>query len=452
MMDQEIDLRPYFRALLGAWKLILGAVVIAGAAAALFSILTPRSFEASAQLLVLPTTSQVSLDPRVATRDTAVTSSATQRQALVDLASSPVIEARVAEELGLGSIVPGSLLEKIDVAATSDLIIVTASDSTMASAMQLVDAWARSYATIINELYTGVDSQTEQLTVELDGARTRYNDAQTSLEQFLSAATEVQAEQEVTRLSDLLENAQLAQQRLYSQVLTRTQELDLILEDARTVRAQIGEELSLADSLANLALRARVAGSVELPVSLQFDDPAAFSTGREATIADLDQFIVVLERERQRFVAQATELSRAIAAGDGTRVGLSPDDRARYEQELGAALSRAEAARAQNKLLSERRNQALEALKVLQAKSDELALAKVVPNVSVRVVGASADPQRSTIVRTATSVVLATLLAFGFAVVLVVGAVIVRRLRFSQAEPIEPASSERPVDRRMTLP
>jgi len=445
MLEQEIDLRPYFRAIVQAWKPILSLVLIAGLGAAIFSYFTPRAFMASAQLLVLPTASQVSLDPRFTTRETTVTNSGMQRQALIDLASSPVMEARAAQELGLTGSRPGALLSKVEVSATSDLLTFTVSDDDALAATRLAEVWARSYEALVNELYTGVDAQVQQITAETGDALGRYDEAQRGLEAFLSQGETVSVDQEVQRLEGLLAGSREAQQLLYANHLTRTQELNLLIDDARTVRAQIGTGSPFADNLADLALRSRAAGGAQLPLNLRFESAGAFTQDRVVTAADLDQLISVLERERDRFVSQAAELSSAIAAGESSSVGLEQATRARYEQELATASSRLEGLKARENLLTARRDLALESLKVLQAKSAELALAKAVPTVNVRFIGSSAIPSSSAAASIVVAVVLASALAFGLSVLVVIAMELIRRIRPGSDVPAA-APGDRPVD------
>jgi capsular polysaccharide biosynthesis protein len=415
MMEQEIDLRPYFWALLRGWKLILGVVLIAIIAAAGLMLLQPTAYQAEAQILVAPTTSQVSLDPRFETRDSSIATNAVyQRQALIDIATSPVLESRVANELGLSTALPGSLLSRIEVTSASDLITIVATDEDPAAAAALADAWARNYEQLVNELYTGVAAQSQQLSDQLVAAQERYDAAQSELEGFLSEGGTVGAFQEVQRLSSVLDVSSDAQEMLYTQYMSRTQELSLILEDARTLRAQASSDAALADSLASLSLRSRVAGGAQLPVELRFDNTDAFSQTREATQADLDQLIGVLEQERDRVAGEAEVLGVAVAAGDSSAVGLPMEARNSYERDLAAAQSRLEQLQARERLLTQRRDIAFTSLEVLQRRSDELLLAQVTPEISVRYAG-SGIPQQASRAR---GLVISAILAGGFAFVL----------------------------------
>lgn len=438
MMEQEIDLRPYLWALLRGWKLIIGAALIAVAVAVVIVLLQPEQYEANAQLLIAPTTSQVTLDSRFETRESPLIANPTfQRQALFDLAKSPILEARVAEELGLATYEPGELLEQVEVSSTSDLISIAVSNPDPAAAAELADTWARTYERLVNELYTGAEAEAKQVAAEYRDAQQRYEDAQRELESFLNEGGLVAADQEVKRLEGLLDGSRQAQQMLYTQYLSRTQELNLILEDARIVREQAGtaDGDSLADSLAALALRSRVAGGAQLPVELRFDSGESFAQGREATRADLEQLIEVVQRERDRLVAETERLGAAIAAGDGSAVGLTPETRAAYERELAVARSTYEQLRALQQFLTQRRDIALTSLEVLQRRSDDLRLAQATPEVNVRYVGSGLVSPPSLLRSLLISVALAGILALMLSSGLVIALEIARRLRKSAAAP-----------------
>lgn len=448
-MEHEIDLRPYLYALLRGWKLIVGLVAVAVAAAVVLTILQPTRHQASAQLLVVPATSQVSLDARFTTRDaTLLTNAGLQRQALIDLATSPVLEARVAEALGVSGYEPGSLVGRMSVVAASDLIRITVADANPSEAAQLAETWARTYETLVNELYTGSVAQEEQIATQLQEAEQRYDQAQQSLDQFLAEGGLVAADQEVLRLEGLLAVARDAQQVLYSDYLKRTRELNLILEDARILREQAasGDSSALADGLGSLVLRARLAGD-SIPIQLNLSELEGLGQTRESILADLEQFIAVLQRERDRIVAEAERLGTAIASGQGSADGFSPEVLASYERELAAARGELERLTARKTFLTQRRDIALASLEVLQRKSDELQIAQTTSQVNVRYVGSGLVPPVSLARSLVVSVVLAGVLATALSVAVVVARELLQRSRAGVAGVgVQGPQADRPTD------
>ncbi|NJM08354.1 hypothetical protein HC891_22490 [Candidatus Gracilibacteria bacterium] len=149
-MEQEIDLRPYIAALLRRWKLIVALASLSTVAAIVFTLLQPRLPTATAEAIIIPTSSRITLDERFVTGEAPAQSSvALQRQALLGLARSHTIEARVLEQLPASmrpaNYEPGLLLEQMNVRTEGDLMRFSASAATAAEALALAEAWGKSY-------------------------------------------------------------------------------------------------------------------------------------------------------------------------------------------------------------------------------------------------------------------------------------------------------------------
>jgi capsular polysaccharide biosynthesis protein len=397
-MEDEIDLRPYLLALLRRWQIIVGLALLLAVAAAVFVGLQPRVPQASADVLIASVSQQVNLDPRLANRDaTLLTNVVYQRQALLGLATSNTLEARVANQLGMTSFEPGALLGRVAVSNDGDLIQITARGTSGAEAAKLAEAWGRSYEQLVAEVYSRDTAQSALIADQLKAARQRYGEAQSALEQFVGDPKQVAVEQQIQQMESLVGESRTSQQQLYSQYLTRTQDLDLILQDARSLRAQVGqgEAPDLSNSLALLALRTRVAGGGALPVLLSSGESAGVARSGTATIADLDRLIATLASERERLMRAAADLARSIAAGTALPVGVGADEIARYEARLAELRKIYEAQQSQQRLLTQSRDIAYTSLDVLQRKSDEQQIAQSTPQVSVRFVSSSITPAPS---------------------------------------------------------
>jgi len=440
-MEEEIDLRPYLQAVLRQWRWILGAVLIALLAAVAFTLAQPRASRASATVLIDPLISQVVLDARFSERDTGLFSSATtRRQALLDLAESPVLEARVIAAVGDSKTQPGDLLRRVEVSATSDLLTITASGPDAAEAGRLAQAWGQAYEQLVAELYSGGNLGVEQIETELAEAQARHAQARRDLDAFLRQGDLVQADQEVSRLQRLLETSRESQQALYTSYLSRTQELNLVLEDARALRAQLQSSPAGApgDALAALVLRLRAAGGEQLPVDLSVGSPESLTAGREATLGELEQLIAVLQAERDRVVAETGRIAAAIAAGDTSAVGVDPQARARYERELAAAQGRLAELFTQQRVLSQTVDLAQNTLAVLQAKRDEQVIARTTASVNVRYLGSGPVRPPSLLFLLLRNAVLAALLVGFLAVSVVIAREIVRQVSRPAATPGTP--------------
>lgn len=443
-MEQEIDLRPYVHAVARQWRLILGVALVAAMVAAAITMALPRPAVARGDVLVIARTSQLTLDPRFVDRDaTMITNTGFQRQALIDLASSSALEARVAEQLGLSSYRTGELLGRVSISSRSDLLRVEASAATPEEARRLADAWGSAYEAFVDEVYgTSVNAFPED---PLDQAQQSYTEAQSALSSFYTSGELVRAQQAVIRAAGVLTGSVAAQMSLYTGYLTRTQELNLILEDARALQAQY--EAGGADpgaSLAALVVRARLAGADRLPVVVNIDSAATSAVSQ----ADLADFVRILEAERDRRVAEVQALAAALAAGDGTAVGLPSDVRARYETDLAAAWAALSQAEAQERRLLLERDVALRALEVLQAKRNERQVDQAVPEVSVRFVGAAVQPPRSVLVPMIVNGVAAAAVSSAFVVAFVIGRELLRQTSAPRAGALaspERAAADKPV-------
>ena len=449
-MDSELDLRTLLRSALTYWRAILVAMLITGMVAALSTLLVARPARASADVLILPDSEQINLDPRYTSRDaTLLTTSSLQRQALIALASSSTVEARVAEELinegQLNTYIPGMLLSQISIEAQGDLVKVIAANEDSEIALRLATVWGQSYERLVSEVYSRDNGSNSQIDAQVTSARQHYEDAQKNLEQFLTTSNRVAVEQQILRVSGLLDSSRSSGTLLYTQYLTRVQELDLILADANVLREQSasGASSDLSNSLSVLALRARVAGGVTLPVQLRFDDPGTLASSEGATLRELDNLIAVLKDERERMLEASRKLAEDLAAGDESNAGLTPDVRESYERELTELTSQRETLNGQEAALIQQRDIALSSLELLLRKSDEERIAKTVSQVGVRVVSVGPIPPSSLVLRLAINMFL------GLFVGLTVGGVyaLIRALRQQRLSPkIQPGdiSIDRP--------
>jgi hypothetical protein len=445
-MEQEIDLRPYAQAMLRRWRWVAVGVLAAVALAVIITLVLPRANRASASVLIEPVISQVVLDGRFTERDAGLfTNPVTRRQALIDLATSPVLEARVLEKLGQADLKPGDLLLRVRVRATSDLLTITATGNDAADAGRLAQLWGQMYEDLVRELYGGGSFGVERIDRELDEARARHAEARRTMDAFLRQGELARASQEVTRLRELLGASRQAHRALYTAYLSRTQELSLVLEDARMLRAHVerGEGVP-ADALAALVVRLRAAGSENLPVDLTISSPETLAAGREATLSELERLTAVIESERDRLMGEAKRMAAAIAAGDASAVGLDATTRSRYEVELATAEGRLAELVSEQRALSQTLDLALNTLAVLQAKRDEQVIAQATSSISVRYLGDVPVPPASRVVLLARNGLIAAALAGFLVITLIIVLEIARQVRQAPAPPPVPRGEPAP--------
>lgn len=460
-MDQEIDLRPYMIAVLRRWRLIISITlifVLIGLAAAVMIGNPPG---ASANVLISPSSSQITLDPRFQTTNSSqATNPVTQRQALIDLARDQSIAQSVLASMSQADSSSGdqaaqALLRRVSVSASSDLLRITVQDQDPDRALALAKAWGQSFESMVADIYGRSPALLSQIDRDLADARQRYDAAQKELETFVSDGQLDQAQSEVAQISDLLDGSLQAQQLLYTEYLTRTRELDLILADAQTLRDQASAQSpnGFAQSFAALLLRARTVtvpsgGANSAPT---FQISAADLSG-DGSPADLDQLIDVLQQRRAQLIARSNQLAGAIADGSATDIGLDGPTRQRYTEQLGSLRARYERLKARKELLSQQRDLALDTLILLQKKRDEQQIASGTPPIEVRFVSAAIDPHPSILSRAVLSAVAGGVvgLVFGVMLALLLDIFLPALRSLSQPEPARRAPhNDAPADQAM---
>ncbi|NNJ13436.1 hypothetical protein EKD04_024220 [Chloroflexales bacterium ZM16-3] len=457
-MEQEIDLRPYIIAVLQRWRLILSCALILMVAGITITAIPKQRSSASADVLIVPSTSQVTLDPRFQTTNGSQASNpTTQRQALVNLASSSIIAGKVLKELGESSGSDGidptqSLINQVSVSSTSDLLQITVSDPDPARALKIAEAWGQAYEGLVADIYTSSQFRTDLLDSELEAAQQRYDSAQRSLETFLSSGQIIQVKNQVGQLNDLLSGSNQAQQTLYTDYLTRTGQLDLILEDAQTLRDQASAQgtSSFAQNFAALLLRARTVDSAALTFQLNAGDLSSGEATTGSATVDLDQLISVISERRDQLRDQANQIASAIASNTGTTTGIDATTRQGYIDQLAALNSTYEQLRAQQDLLTQQRDLARDTLMLVARKRDEQQVARSSPQIEVRYVSANLDPKPSLVSRALLSGIAAGAigLVLGVILALLLDVIIPAMRRLTLPAPMQPASrSDAPSDR-----
>lgn len=203
--DDEIDLRKYIDILLKRWREILffTILIIVLAAAAVFALraLQIPMYEASANVAIVRTQTDVNFDDRFTTSsDSNRTQDVTSRRAaLVGLANSGTIAEEVIAELGgqleEEQLDPATLLRRVDASLStqngrtgqSDLIEITAKADSPEVAAAIANSWAKHYVQEVNRIYGQVpDEMMVSVEQELSQAQTKYGEAQANLENFLA--------------------------------------------------------------------------------------------------------------------------------------------------------------------------------------------------------------------------------------------------------------------------
>lgn len=397
-MQEELDIRPYLVAVIRRWPLVLGAALLAALTAMGLTLAQPQLSQARSSVLIVPNSSQVTLDTRFVTRDATLLTNATfQREALITLASSSTLEARVAAALGGDPLDPGALNARVSVEADGDLIWFIATDADQASAVQLAETWASSYELLVAEIYSRDSSGEALLNRQIGDAQQRYDVAQAEFEDFIGANDLVQISLQIRTLEAVLSESTSIAVASYTDYISRTKVLDLVIADAGALRAQVasGDSDALSDNLALLALRARSASLTQLPIQIRFDDPTVLARDRQATLTDLDTFITTITQQRADLIDRAEAITQALVENRQVPGSLSTDLRQSYLLNLTQLRRQYEQLLAQQRQLIQRRDIAFASLEVLQRKRDEQQIAQGSPQITVRYLGATPAAPRS---------------------------------------------------------
>jgi len=399
-MDQEIDLRPYFLALVLRWRLIIICAIslaVIGGAASFAS--TTRS--ATSDIIIVPSSSQVTLDTRFQTTGSLATNPAAQRQGLINLASSRTLAEQVVKDLGDITLSADALYAQVKVVSTSDLLQITVSNPDPDLALRIAQAWGKAYETLVISVYGGSQFRTDLLTSEIDLAQQRYDQAQTTLEKFLVSSQSIKVQQQIANLNDLLSGSRASQQQLYADYLSRSHQIELILQDAQTLRDQVDTQgtSKFANSFASLMLRVRMVDGSSPVFRLTAADLASIETDPGNLSVNLDQLIKALAHRRDQLLAQSNEVANAITSGGMIATGLDAATRQRYIDQVADLNSTYEQLQAQQSTLTQKRDLARDALTLLQRKRAEMEVAQGSPQVEVRFIGASIAPPLSQVSR-----------------------------------------------------
>lgn len=418
-MEDTINIRPYIRSLLRNWWIIISATVGLGLIAWTISVTRTPSYTASASLLIVPSSVQLTLDNRFTNRNSLLfTTTVNQREALLGLARDATLEERVAQAMAM-AYQPGELRGRIAIDANGDLLRITARADTSDDAQQLATAWAQEYVRLVTETYNRDTVSLALVEQQLADAQRRFREAQVRLEEFLAQGEIFSAEQRVRRLTDLVNTVRSTSTNQFADYLRRSNILEQILRDARLLRERLtnqasdGTDGNMADAIAALLLRIRNLSDQgsDRPI-LQID--SSLANDMTITAEELDQLIDVLEAEYRTVRKEAERLS-SIEPEE-----LSPAANQLLIERLIVAQTQYEQLLARQRELTRNRDVAFSLVEVLLRRVDELRVANAAPQVSMRYLGTVADPSPVIGRQVLTQVAVAALAGFVLAAAVIV--------------------------------
>lgn len=396
-IDGEINLLPYLVAVVRRWYWIVLAALIGGGVAGALAMSSPASYEASASILFVGDRAQLRLDPRLVMDDNAISDSVTRRLALMELATSPIIEQYLPEEV-VQQLAPkgmrtGQLARALSVSQMGDLLWITARSGSAEEAQLLATAWARAYVGYINGVVFGLDSSAIPATeAQVEDARVTYQAAQQRYLDFLMTNRLDEVNNQINSLFSLLDGNQRANTALYQYQIARAQTLEQIMQDAEALRDQLatGQSIAPGESLAVLLLRVRAVGPTTTQVidrggenpppitapqslmQLTISETELSGLSQEAVQDELDRLIASLEQQIETMQANIAEAEEALANNQPTaQSSLTPEQQERYYQRMIELRHERERLSGQENAFLQGRDVALEKLEVVERKLAE---------------------------------------------------------------------------------
>ncbi|MFC1981431.1 GumC family protein [Chloroflexota bacterium] len=348
-MEDELDLRKYIDVLLRHWKVIVSITLIAVIIAGLVSFLSPRTYEANAVVIITKARSEIIFEPKYPTF--LEEDSISQRKALIAQVKSSAVATQVIEQLG-DKFKPEerrveNMLGKVQVREQGDLIEISVKSTDPYQATVIANAWAESYESYINGLYSGILLSPAELQVQADAARKEYEEKQKAWEDFVSS----------NRVDEL--SRQITDKKLLCAL--------------KSLRGQIkAGSLSsasvAADSLALILLQTQAFTSLPPELQVSLDAVSNLNTDLD----DIDALISMLE-----------------ARSGGTK-GQSISE---LRQEILQLMGELEQELAKQRELKNSRGTAWETCTTLDNKAAEVKVATLVQDIVVRVAGVAVVPE-----------------------------------------------------------
>lgn len=442
--DDEIDLRRYINTLARWWReiiaIMLGAIVLAIIFLLIARLLTPPRYEASADVAIVRTVSDVKFDERFLTTSDDLTASSAntpaRRSALLGLVTASAIAQEVLNQLGDKLTVADrnttALLGMVKVTMASgtgggdsDLIRISVQAGSSTEATAIANAWAQAYVRAANAIYGQVpDEVLNSIKAELAAAQNNYMTAQANLEAFV-------ANNHIDELTGLVT---VSQQRINQEITL----LQAYLEQWQQTMEQISASRALHEQVGaggEGAARSSMAALQLLKMSIYGMTPEKF----QVEVRDIPQvtqqaMLVDIEGLQKSLNARLQDLENQIAIRNNglhrqeitSTVPISMSNSfpaiSQTYQEMQTLKAQLEAENARQLQLTQQRDLSWETFKTLSTKVTELNLARAAASSEVRF-AASAVPSIGPI--TGLSITLVTAVAGTLGLVLGIFAILI---------------------------
>lgn len=395
-MEFETNLRDYVDVLRRwLWLIALGTLLAGGTALAI-SLLMPPVYEAVADVASVKSFSQISLSPEYRTLSEAQLTQGldfkSRQQALVAMARGDEIASAVIAELG-STLSPDErqvarLVEMVNVSNNGDLIRIKVQNKDAQKAATIANTWARTYVNHINQVYTQMPVNLEQIQAQADQAWQNYQTAEAALGQFIG-------QNRIAVIGREIE----AKQKAISDLYDMQRRLSLLLQDAKALQDLVNKDTSLAANdagsrLAALLIRANAAtlSYSATPLQLQVTSASLNDATLPSVRLQIQSLIATLEARKQEIESRIGDPS--------------------LQQQILALQKELEQENVKQQELIHRRDLAWSTYKTLASKIEEVRVAQQSSGTIVRLASSAVVPERPSAPNKLQNTLLGTLVGF----------------------------------------
>jgi uncharacterized protein involved in exopolysaccharide biosynthesis len=401
--EDEIDLRPYLLTILKNWRLIAVFTIMAGAAAFAYSWLQPRTYEATASILLTRTRTTLTLAEQFPTITEPIDTSS-RMDALLAIIQSDALAHQTIQALDTEFSTDYSNLKefksRVTVSRNGDVISIIASAENPEQAAEIANIWARESVVAINQAYSS-EQPLGEIQAQLLTARSEYESAQKNLEAFIndnqievlnkrideayllfSSVADERARQIAyfTQRKNAMEDLEIRAQALLKQIQSGSQTIAAEIGDAlavlkmRTIELSAREiftdSIQVGSSAQRQSITGLAIGQLEMDggmvFNIQVDEFSNLLDPPQDQIRDLETIIQISQEEQAWVIDKVESLSQQVLIEGGNdtvnRIGA-------YISELETQLEREQA---RNLELSSQRDLAWQAYQAIAQKETEI--------------------------------------------------------------------------------
>jgi succinoglycan biosynthesis transport protein ExoP len=313
MMEDEIDLRVYIEVVFRYWKWILGLAFVAAVVAFVISLLMPRTYEASAVVLVTQPRYQMQFDPRIDTQEGTPAYKAFPTLATSDSVLQSVVENYVpSKESGIDRWTLSTLQGMVEATSEGDpsLVVLKVTSQSPKDAAAIANVWADWLVKRGTELYGQGEADVTFFEAQVQQAKELLDQADAALIEF-------EARNQTSIVSTRLDSSRQSQ----ADYLADQRAITYLIQDIQGLRAQLAElpsdqSASLADSLTALFLQIKAFNTeAATPVQLQVQSGADLSSrSLSEQMTFLDDLVLTLQAKSTESDSRLAELEPEILA------------------------------------------------------------------------------------------------------------------------------------------